>query len=1239
MYKRMGLAALTTVICGLRPATAEQSIETVRVAEAPAVDGVLNDAAWTQAATVDNFHVLGSSDAPPFATSVQVCAARQRLYVGFRCGVPGGLNEEALIEGAMRDAVEVFLGPRQGADQYTHFRLGADGGAYAQKVNRRNRDRSWRTPWEHAVAVTKDGWTAEISIPLFALGMTRIGAEPLAINLTRSYKAAGQPQAVAGMLADEDTIARLHEGKAVHVTWALLEGAFHDPDNFGTLTGLTGLEITPAYVPMISRAEALRYGIEDRGFTMVLAIDVVNSGGRAGQATILLEDSPAHAESQTHTRTVTIPPAGEVSVEWVVPINALGERSTRVCIRDADYSHWLPVQDIDALQAVRLFPDRSYYTTESEAHLLCFACFSDEQARTSGLRLEASVRNADGKLIHETSFPNAGQTSIVPMPVSEWAQGVYTATATLRDKEGHLVSRAVTDMHKYPPAPATGTKFDFQRQVLLVNNRPFFPIGYMGTARNGFSDGMLEMLADGGVNCLVYWQGVGGLGENLRDEARKTMADQALRCEKEGIYTVLPLLSFGPRMRYRMQDMQERIEAHVAVLPDALRDFRDVKGVIGWYGLDEPPPTMYKYAQGMRSILQEVDPYRVLYSSNCGDWRPEGYELFDLLGRHGYWMPYLRFSPNKLAKRSVVMRSLARRFRRPFITTPQGFWREPSRTITPHEIRASYFMPLIQGGRGTIIFVLSETNFHPAEWHAQRKVLQQIQQLAPVLLTADPPQAVNVELVDRTQPGKLPPPPASAFPTFQPLIYWRNAELAPIQVLVKNHPAGGELILAANSAPHAREVVFRMKGWTSETRIVNFFDPSTAYTRVGEDAFSDRMEGWAVRVYRTAGPARGAPEEPVCMAVTAVDLDAAVPPERINILSHEAADFESIEELGANWVVREGSETHLDRNDPAEGEQCLEMHSRPDAWSQVALHNVPIEAESRYRFSFRYRNDLRTGLNATEAIVLVPGQHDTLPRLTVKPPLVQEAWGIFEKEFETREPVTARILFRHLGGTGTFWIDDVRIERLGGKKALPKNLLRNGSFEQCTYFGKPDWWLVRDTTDDVEKPLREWETVAPCKEAVSGKLVLRAGFFRESPPPRGGFRNFRQAVTLDLSRNYTFSVYMRADREALPVTLFVRNASDIAAADSPVFNRTFEIGTEWKRYVVPAPFGDHDQHGQREVTVAGRVNSLGNIEIDAAQLEIGTEATAYEEHPYRSPDIGPEYARDTIMEKYEKYLK
>ena len=1193
-------------LCTCTQAESAEVLTAPYVRTGPNIDAVLDDECWRKAAATDAFRRLGTTAPSSVRTEVRVCFSDEKLYVAFRCEEPGShvRAENTSHQSPGRDdSVEVFLGGRRGDRDYAHFRLGAGGAYYEQTVSGRHKDPSWRTPWTHAVARSAEGWTAEIGIPLFVLGTGKVGPAPLAFNVTRANATD------AGM---------------EYYTWASLEGSFHDPAHFGALNGLAGRDLRAACVPMISRTTALSYEVRVDELAYTVQVELVNSGGKSGEATLCLEDRPAAGLPRTVTRTVPVPPVGPQTVLWAVPVMTLGARTARVQVQTAGPVEWHDVQGTAGLCPIKVLPNRSFYTNEREARLICLGVFTDEQAAAAGFQLSAEIRAPDQRTVYRQTLPKPGRRSLFSVPVATLPPASCEALVSLRDRAGAEIARVATKLVKRPPGPAVETKFDFEREVLLVDDEPFFPIGYMALG-SSFSEEQFKMFSEGGVNCLVRWTGVVGMGWDA--ETMEAVRRELVVADRVGIRMFLPLLAFGPRAHYGMENLDRVFAQSIEKMAPGLRFFRDAPALIGYYGMDEPPAQYYKFAQGMYRVLQTEDPYRILYSSSWRDWEPEAYEIFDLLGRHGYWMPYLRFSPNKLARRAAAMRELAQRFHRPFIATPQGCWREESRQITPHEMRISYYLPLTQGAKGLIVFNYRPP-IHPAEWKAASGIFQEVRQLAPLLLQEGPPQNIVCDLAAQAEGAALPPGPAAMFTDFKPILQDSSTmELPAVQVLVKNHPDGGEVILAANSADRPREVVYTLNSLTRDTKVVDFFAPQTVYARAGEQSFRDRLGGWDVRVYRTAGPTRRVPHEPVRMSVSVAEEIEPEPP-RANLLAGQTPGFEA-DKLGENWELRDANAV-LSTEGPAEGGRCLSIGSNPDGWAVATLKDVRLEAKTEYRICFQYRSAITTGKEQPEALVLVPYQHKTPPRFTIGLPLVQKDWQTFERVFKTDQAVAVHIMLRRRGGRGRFLFDDLRLEALSSLAERPRNLLSNASFEECTYFGKPDWWLTREATSDRERNLTPWERVIET-DAVHGRYAARLGFWRVSPPPRGAFRNLIQRGKLDFGENYVFSIYLKADRDHVPATLFLTDISHYARTHPTSFSVQVSVSTDWARYVLSAPCKDAGHRGTREYQVAVRVDSRGDLFADAAQLEIGTAPTPFHPDTYHSPDTGSEYTREAVL--------
>ena len=138
----------------------------------PLVDGKLDDAAWTSAAVIDQL-AAGTPN-----TSVRICVDQQDLHIAVDCANRG--EEPPQAEKRERDGrawsddcVELWIAPDLKRTTFYQFVVNAAGSIY-DAMNYGGRAKPDHNPrWQHAVTVSDTGWTAELTIPYTAIGLTR----------------------------------------------------------------------------------------------------------------------------------------------------------------------------------------------------------------------------------------------------------------------------------------------------------------------------------------------------------------------------------------------------------------------------------------------------------------------------------------------------------------------------------------------------------------------------------------------------------------------------------------------------------------------------------------------------------------------------------------------------------------------------------------------------------------------------------------------------------------------------------------------------------------------------------------------------------------------------------------------------------------------------------------------------------------------------------------------------------
>jgi hypothetical protein len=147
-----------------------------------AIDGSLDEPAWTTAEAVDRFAQTDPDEgaAPSARTSVRVLASAKAIVIGIVCEdvEPAGLVSFSVRRDAQlnsEDHVRLVIGPfLDGRSGYV-FAVNPTGARYDGLINPggESDNADWDGIWEAATARTATGWTAEIEIPVQTLSFKR----------------------------------------------------------------------------------------------------------------------------------------------------------------------------------------------------------------------------------------------------------------------------------------------------------------------------------------------------------------------------------------------------------------------------------------------------------------------------------------------------------------------------------------------------------------------------------------------------------------------------------------------------------------------------------------------------------------------------------------------------------------------------------------------------------------------------------------------------------------------------------------------------------------------------------------------------------------------------------------------------------------------------------------------------------------------------------------------------------
>ena len=172
---------------------APPDIQAIRVDEPPAIDGLLEDPCWEQAARAEGFFCLeveGNRPSPEVTVAL-LCYDETALYVAVICDdrTPGDIAANETQRGGdvdNDDSIRLRLDPwhTHGESDCYEFFVNACGtqaeeipGGSASKIE-------WRGDWEAAATRTPTGWQAEMAIP-FSILRYSADQEEFGIAVTR----------------------------------------------------------------------------------------------------------------------------------------------------------------------------------------------------------------------------------------------------------------------------------------------------------------------------------------------------------------------------------------------------------------------------------------------------------------------------------------------------------------------------------------------------------------------------------------------------------------------------------------------------------------------------------------------------------------------------------------------------------------------------------------------------------------------------------------------------------------------------------------------------------------------------------------------------------------------------------------------------------------------------------------------------------------------------------------------
>ncbi len=182
------------------------SVQAARTDRAPRIDGVLDEAVWQNAATIDQFVQQEPKIGEPATerTEVRVLYNDRNVYFAVHAydSVPSSIvatemrrdSDRLLDEDSFQLILDTFNDSRNGY-MFVTTPLGAkleqqitEEGEGTTRGTNANVNRNWDGVWDAAARVTTDGWTAEIAIPTSTLRFAEGDDQTWGVNFMRNIR-------------------------------------------------------------------------------------------------------------------------------------------------------------------------------------------------------------------------------------------------------------------------------------------------------------------------------------------------------------------------------------------------------------------------------------------------------------------------------------------------------------------------------------------------------------------------------------------------------------------------------------------------------------------------------------------------------------------------------------------------------------------------------------------------------------------------------------------------------------------------------------------------------------------------------------------------------------------------------------------------------------------------------------------------------------------------------------------
>lgn len=839
------------------PLAPPATVELPLASAAPVIDGDLDDPCWSKAFATADFRVFKHPDTADGATTLRMTADRAWLYLGFDCTHPDPADMRTEIAkndtgGVFGDeCVKVFIFPgHQGLPYFRYVLNPRNTHDFSKNVSP---SPAWPVdpPWPSAVSINARGWRAELAVPLAYLA---------AHGLKSSFRISAFRHKIVKQIEAEVVVGEME----TTTCWPAHLAKWVEYDRLAAVRGIDPRQIQSPFLATVTGAAVGRYRATAAGLFYDVRLDLQPLAGQTGLLTIAVTDRPAAGAGRTITQTVACAAAGGLTIP--VPVDNADARDVSLSLRNAGNGALLgnyTIADTAVLTMLRVYADRSYYTTETAARLICEIGLDAEALQGYALMAECNAATV-GRIDNPTPH------CVLPVALGKMPQGDHQLGVSLVDRSGRKLTAQPLPIVKRPAKPGFEVKIDRENRIILRDGAPYFPLGFLwdappaelhalgfdavATAGERFNQAadiakvapMLQEAARNGVQVVMRTDTWGERVETL-----PTLEKHFAPEEIKKILHPTPDISHSLLMRkywargevFAKLPRQERtaiysdyFETVRPLIASAMRTAAGHSNLLAHMNIDEPGRADLRHydilavCRKIYEMARTLDGYRPvmgLFPSVIPNDR-EALAIADIIITDPYWIPG-RAGDNGINHVSKIVALQERRCapeHKVCMVAPLASWWSMThkRALTHDEILCQTYLALIHGAKG-LMFWRYNYVAHQAQWDAYTRLGREIPELAPALLAPAVAQEIR----------------------YAPVAFAPDQDTFPdVQVRLLQAPPAGFILLAANSMNYPVKTQFTVAGLSGKVGRVF----SGAEFQVEQETFADNLEPLAIRAYR-----------------------------------------------------------------------------------------------------------------------------------------------------------------------------------------------------------------------------------------------------------------------------------------------------------------------------------------------------------------------------------------------------